>query len=325
MPPRAIRKRVSHAVCIPKNIKFRISVPLTTSRLPSVPSTTAYTTVMDNRNNASAGQSLHELFSRGPTPPVNVQQPQPQYVTSPPHIAHNISSNQIDSLFQHLNTSSSSDHSQSQQSFNQSGGSYGSNPTTPMKDEPAPSIPANTTAQSITERQNALLSMLSGPPANQPARSVNQPPAAQSQQVQQAQQIPTPPGSSQRSNASPTNAEVQGKLLLEQLMSGCVISSHICIHCSICLYRNTCVSCMQAWVSPSLLEPPRGVRVPDLYLLSLRLNRLIHSSETLPGRPIPSLLKALITFQSTPLLRPLILLTIRPSTGLHTLLPIQSS
>ncbi|KAF9049358.1 hypothetical protein BDZ89DRAFT_1126742 [Hymenopellis radicata] len=191
---------------------------------------------MDNRTNAPANPPMHELFSRGPTPPV--QQPQPQYV-SPPHLSHNMSSNQIDSLFQHLNPSSSSDLSQSQQSTT----SYGSGPATPIIDEqPVSSPPTNPTSQSITERQNALLSMLTGPPNNQSGR----PAAAQTQQQQQQQQpqqIPTPPGSSQRSNASPpTNAELQGKILLDQLMSGCVKSLSLRVPAQCAHVVSTCAS-----------------------------------------------------------------------------------
>lgn len=179
---------------------------------------------MDNRSNKQGSNApMHDLFSRGSTPPV--QQPQPQYVPQP-HLPHNMSSSQIDSLFQHLNTSSSTlDQSQqSSSSFVGQQDSYGSgsNPTTPMMGDEVPSsntTTASTNTQSLAERQNALLSLLAGPPSNAATRSINQ-----QQPAPQTQQIPTPPGSSsQRSNASPaSNAEVQGKLLLEQLMSGCV-------------------------------------------------------------------------------------------------------
>jgi hypothetical protein len=64
-----------------------------------------------------------------------------------------------------------------------------------------------------SERQSALLSLLGGPaPSNRQAV----------QNVPLPTQVPTPPGSSQRSNASPGHNENQGKILLEQLMAGYV-------------------------------------------------------------------------------------------------------
>ncbi|KAF8969897.1 hypothetical protein BDZ97DRAFT_1915012 [Flammula alnicola] len=62
----------------------------------------------------------------------------------------------------------------------------------------------------IAERQNSLLSLIGAPATNRP------PPLPQPAQ-QQPQQIPTPPGSSQRSNASPPQIETQK--ILEQMTS----------------------------------------------------------------------------------------------------------
>ncbi|KAK7440206.1 hypothetical protein VKT23_017148 [Stygiomarasmius scandens] len=152
---------------------------------------------MDNR-------SLHELFSRGSTPPVL-----PQAMQYPP--AHNVSpSNKIDSLFRNLSSSSPADSTQQQpaSSTQSTADISDSLPTTPVmaiSDEPASAPVSNTN----TDRQSALLSLLGNPPS---ASVVAGP--------QLPQQIPTPPGSSHRSGASPNHSETQGKILLEQLMSG---------------------------------------------------------------------------------------------------------
>ncbi|EEB94690.1 hypothetical protein MPER_06454, partial [Moniliophthora perniciosa FA553] len=79
-----------------------------------------------------------------------------------------------------------------------------------IQDDPVASSPAS--ISSISDRQSALLSLLGGP-SSAPATS-------SSSTSQQPQQIPTPPGSSQRSGASPSHNEAQGKFLLEQLMAG---------------------------------------------------------------------------------------------------------
>ncbi|KAK1224473.1 hypothetical protein PQX77_012647 [Marasmius sp. AFHP31] len=79
-----------------------------------------------------------------------------------------------------------------------------------ISDDPTPqSAPSNVSVSD--SRQSALLSLLGGP-----SSAPNQSAAAS----QQAQQIPTPPGSSQRSGTSPSHSEAQGKILLEQLMAG---------------------------------------------------------------------------------------------------------
>ncbi|KAJ7445739.1 hypothetical protein B0H11DRAFT_2086645 [Mycena galericulata] len=151
---------------------------------------------MDNR----ANNQIPDLFSRGSTPPIPSQPGslQQQYSNS-----HNTSPNQIDSLFHHL--SSSNDH--------QAEPYTSSAPSTPVmssNDEQQPQQPvsASISASSNADRQSALLSLLSGP-ANPRGAAVPNP-----------QQVPTPPSASTRSGASPTHNETQGKILLEQLMSG---------------------------------------------------------------------------------------------------------
>ncbi|ESK88309.1 wd40 repeat-containing nuclear protein [Moniliophthora roreri MCA 2997] len=179
---------------------------------------------MENRSIASS--SLHDLFSRGSTPPQQpiqqqqAQQPQPtqpqqqQQQPSTQYLTHNVSSNQIESLFQNLSASPSDHHHHSSASASQSAADDFSNPTTPpvmsIQDDPVASPPAS--ISSISDRQSALLSLLGGP-SSAPATS-------SSSTSQQPQQIPTPPGSSQRSGASPSHNEAQGKFLLEQLMAG---------------------------------------------------------------------------------------------------------
>jgi hypothetical protein len=167
---------------------------------------------MDNRANP-----LHNLnlFSRGATPPVPQSQHQ-QYPSQ--HLSQNSSPSQIDNLFHHLS---------SPPEQHQSGNDYGVNsaPNSPVRsltDEPANSSVSalNNTA---ADRQSALLSLLGGPSgANARGGAVAAPPLPQQVPTQQVptQQVPTPPGSSQRSGASPTHNEAQGKILLEQLMAG---------------------------------------------------------------------------------------------------------
>lgn len=166
---------------------------------------------MDNRVNP-----LHDLFSRGSTPPVQ-QQP-----FNNSHRVDNSSPNELDNLFHHI----SAPHEQQQQIQQQpqvhsvqSSDAYSTSaPVTPsmsLTDEPLSSA-ASVPNSSSADRQSALLSLLGGAAPVRPAVGSSAP-----------QQVPTPPGSSQRSNASPNHNETQGKILLEQLMSGCVFFSLI--------------------------------------------------------------------------------------------------
>ncbi|KAF7295306.1 hypothetical protein MIND_01069900 [Mycena indigotica] len=138
-----------------------------------------------------------DLFSRGSTPPIASQQPPQPFVGPPPHESSN---SHIDSLFHQLNASASSTDQQSE--------AY-SGPATPItsNDEQTPQAPASISS-SNADRQSALLSLLGGAPATTRAPPAN------------PQQVPTPPSASTRSGASPTHNETQGKILLEQLMSG---------------------------------------------------------------------------------------------------------
>lgn len=188
---------------------------------------------MDNNRTA-----IHELFSRGNTPPA--QQNLHQQYTPPPQLSNNSSPNQIDALFQNITgpvAQPSSQQSQQQQQPQQQQpqqqqhfspqlpvhpSSQGADnthtvvsaPVTPvmaLNDGPSPA--ASVTA---SDRQSALLSLLAGP------AMTNRPPA-QASTSSLPTQVPTPPGSSQRSNASPGHNESQGKFLLEQLMAGYVL------------------------------------------------------------------------------------------------------
>lgn len=152
---------------------------------------------MDNRVNP-----LHELFSRGSTPPV--QQSQPLH----PPLSNTSSPNQIDSLFHQL-----SPPDQHHQSAGHVSDSYGSSASVTsllsLTDEPVTSS-ASTTSATNADRQSALLSLL-GTPSSLNVRAgtgpVAGPPMPQ-------QQVPTPPGAAASQN------EAQGKFLLEQLMAG---------------------------------------------------------------------------------------------------------
>lgn len=180
--------------------------------------------IMDSVNNRD------NLFSRGPTPPPPSQHF--QYQTSQSNDSHvspapsirepvqNASSNHLDSLFHNLSSPSATTFIGAQQ--NTAGPNAYSGPQDLTHS--GPTTPASVNAGSVTssvsasanpgaERQNALLSLLGGPA---PA------PPASSQQMAGAplppHQIPTPPGSASRPGMS--SNESQGKLLLEQLMSG---------------------------------------------------------------------------------------------------------
>ncbi|KAG5645898.1 hypothetical protein DXG03_005045 [Asterophora parasitica] len=164
----------------------------------------------------SSVNPLQKLFSRGSSPPA---QPQPQ-IHQP--LSRNPSPNQIDSLFHNL--TAPSDHQV--QSATQLPNNYGSSASvtsllSSLTDEPiAPSISSTTTSATNADRQSALLSLLGGGPV--PLNPRGLPPPAAVAGPSQPQQVPTPPGSSQRSHngSTPTHQEVQGKYLLEQLMAG---------------------------------------------------------------------------------------------------------
>ncbi|KAG6874293.1 hypothetical protein C0995_001518 [Termitomyces sp. Mi166 len=162
---------------------------------------------MDSRN------PLAELFSRGSTPPAPQQQPLQQ----PPS---NASPTQIDSLFQHLAVDR-----QQQQPTSHVSDNYGSSASVSsllsLTDEPISSAASNAGATNA-ERQNALLSLLGGAPSTMNPRGVPAPvPVPVPAPVPVAsQQVPTPPGSSQRSGSGEAHNETQGKYLLEQLMAG---------------------------------------------------------------------------------------------------------
>ncbi|KAI0664945.1 hypothetical protein C8Q70DRAFT_940901 [Cubamyces menziesii] len=168
------------------------------------------------------------VFSRGPSPPPpaqlfqlpQTQQNEPHASPAPSHreIAQTTAQSHLDSLLHNLSGASAS-HVSPQPSVASASIYHG--PPEPAHSGPA--TPASGNAGSISsnisgpgnqssERQNALLSLLgavSSPSSNaQPMPPMGPPP----------QQVPTPPGSAPRPGMS--NNESQGKLLLEQLMSG---------------------------------------------------------------------------------------------------------
>jgi len=145
------------------------------------------------------------LFSRGSTPPI--PQSQHQLYASP----HLPPPSHIDSLFHGLNAPSD-------QQSNASGNTFASSePPTPglsQSDEPNPS-------SNVSTAESALLTLL-GSVSSVGASSSSGSGAAPGNATtsSQAQVLSTLPGSTQRSGASPPNNESQGKILLEQLMSG---------------------------------------------------------------------------------------------------------
>lgn len=164
--------------------------------------------IMDNRAN------LHDsLFSRNSTPPTSP----PQHPPFPP--SNNSSPNLIDSLFQNLSAPAPVEHQVSAPVVT----NPESHPVESYHDSTGVtsvmSLPEDTaiSPNTIAERQNSLLSLIGAPATNRPPPVQQQQPQPQQTQ-QQPQQVPTPPGSSQRSNASPPHTETQK--MLEQMIGG---------------------------------------------------------------------------------------------------------
>ncbi|RPD65999.1 hypothetical protein L226DRAFT_550158 [Lentinus tigrinus ALCF2SS1-7] len=175
--------------------------------------------------------SRDNVFSRGPsTPPpasgafsqVLPAQSNEPHVSPVPSQREPVSStaqSQLDSLFHGLNAPSAS-HASPQPSITGPSIYHGpqeqphSGPATPASGH-AGSVSSNVSGPSnqSTERQNALLSLL-GAVASPSSNPQPIPPVG----PVQPQQVPTPPGSAPRPGMS--TSESQGKLLLEQLMSG---------------------------------------------------------------------------------------------------------
>ncbi|THH32998.1 hypothetical protein EUX98_g1193 [Antrodiella citrinella] len=175
------------------------------------------------------------LFSRGPSPPPQQHQ---QFHQGPPlqNNAQHVSPTQsirelaqapaathLDHLFHNLTLPHQRQPSPHPSIVNNNvyaGPQEGpaSGPATPASNAAGSSASAGSASNPTTDRQNALLSLLGSvtpqtnvhqPQPNNPQPSTNQAPP---------QQVPTPPGSAPR--AGPSNSESQGKILLEQLMSG---------------------------------------------------------------------------------------------------------
>ena len=163
---------------------------------------------------------MEQLFSRGSSPP-GPQQPFPdltqqsrQYQHSSPaqsfrDPAQSSSPSHVESLFHNLNASSG------QSNGNPIGPPHANHsaPATPVSSmtvhsgSSVTSAPPNPTTDS---RQSALLSLLGSTVPPNTAAAASGP-----------QQVPTPPGSTHRTGL-PNSNESQGRLLLEQLMSGYV-------------------------------------------------------------------------------------------------------
>ncbi|KAH9854093.1 hypothetical protein C2E23DRAFT_82041 [Lenzites betulinus] len=169
------------------------------------------------------------VFSRGPSPPPTQHFQVPQAQHNEPHVspapshrepAPTTAQTHLDSLLHGLNTPSAS-HVSPQPSAASASIYHGpqepphSGPATPASGH-AGSISSNVSGQAIqtSDRQNALLSLLgavSSPSSNPQPMPHVAPPAP-------PQQVPTPPGSAPKPGMM--TSESQGKLLLEQLMSG---------------------------------------------------------------------------------------------------------
>lgn len=176
--------------------------------------------------------SRDNVFSRGPsTPPLQPFQMHPGQPSEPhgspaPSIreaaAPSAAQSHLDSLLHGLNTSPSISHVSPQPSVAsahiypgpQEQQVHSAGPATPASGN-AGSISSNMSghANQATERQNALLTLL-GTVSSPSSNPQPMPPMG----PVHPQQVPTPPGSAPRAGVSAS--ESQGKLLLEQLMSG---------------------------------------------------------------------------------------------------------
>ncbi|KAH8108132.1 hypothetical protein BXZ70DRAFT_39589 [Cristinia sonorae] len=178
--------------------------------------------------------SRDNLFSRGPSPP-----PQPhqlfqgppvqsndQHVSPAPSIrevAPAPAATHLDSLFHNLAAPTQRQPSPhpivNNPVYAAPQDAPASGPATPASNAAGSVTSAGSASNPNTERQNALLSLL-GTVA--PQGAIHQPnPQPSAQAPPPPQQVPTPPGSAPRSGPSgPSNSESQGKILLEQLMSG---------------------------------------------------------------------------------------------------------
>ncbi len=168
------------------------------------------------------------IVRRCTTPSSRGTQPHqlPHHSTSPSapsHISNNSSPNLIDSLFQNLSPPAPAEQHQSPAAPTAIPESHPPESYVPENyhDQSAAasvmSLPEDTaiSPNTIAERQNSLLSLIGAPATNRPSQAVVQP----QQPVQtQPQQVPTPPGSSQRSNASPPQSEAQK--MLDQMLGG---------------------------------------------------------------------------------------------------------
>lgn len=194
---------------------------------------------------------MRSVFSRGPSPPRRAsfdvlpnQQEDPALVApSDPALANsspNVNNNAIDALFSNITTNAATPQNYPPPPFMNTlvhPTESNSAPATPGSLHTVPgggSNPSSAGSPPSTNTTNVLLSLLStvsgtanSTPMNAapPLMPVMQPqPPQPPQPVQQAPiQVPTPPGSAnmQRANAvqSPSSSD-QGKLLLDQLMSG---------------------------------------------------------------------------------------------------------
>jgi hypothetical protein len=142
--------------------------------------------------------NLHDLFSRGSTPPIS--QSQHQLFGPPP--------SHIESLFHGLNAPSD-------QQSTASGNTYASSePATPSMSQSDDPI----TSSNVSTAESALLSLL-GSVSSVGTTATSGPGSTVT--GAQAQVLATLPGAPRGSGASPpNNNESQGKILLEQLMSG---------------------------------------------------------------------------------------------------------
>lgn len=197
---------------------------------------------IDNASMERAGSfNVMSLFSRGASPPPDANSPSPpqpnsQYQTQsqqhPPSQSYREQQpsasppKALDSLFRNINQQQPS---HSSESASQVGGNNPFRSQQPQQNNSAPTTPVSSTtvasAQSSApatvqpaDRQSALLSLLGSVTSTGSASANNN--NSNQQQPPVPAHPPSPPIVDQRGRAMPPGSEAQGKILLEQLMSG---------------------------------------------------------------------------------------------------------
>ena len=266
----------------------------------------------------SAMDPMRSVFSRGPSPPRRASfdvLPNPQddpALTAPSDPAPvnsspNVNNSAIDALFSNLTTNAAGPQNYPSPPFMNTlthPTESNSAPATPGSLHTVPGGPSNPPPTGSPPTNNAtnvllsLLSTVSGTASNTPMNPAPPlMPVMQPQQPQQTQsiqqaptQVPTPPGSAntQRANIvqSPNSSENQGKILLDQLMSGYV--SITFLTCPFCKPSPIVSSLFLTSLTSALLLSPTSLILPRRFLSPyLHLFPPLHPSSRLSLKSNP--------------------------------------